>query len=108
MESIIVFLIVAVLAGLTWTLSGYLANWRKNHKKPEWTGFDLKSMRNDAILGGVLGVAIVIIQPISVALGTPYDVPVVSDFNTFIMAIFGLYPIVAVVDKFFVGFIVGK
>jgi len=108
MESIVVFLIVATLAGLTWTLSGYLANWRKNHKNPEWGGFDLKSLRNDAILGAVLGVAVVVIQPVSVALGTPYDVPVVVDFNSFIGAIFGMYPVVAVVDKFLVGFIAGK
>lgn len=102
------FVIVATLAGLTWTLSGYAANWRKNHNKPDWNGFDLKSMRNDAILGAILGITVVILQPISVMIGTPYDVPNVTDFNSFIIGIFGMYPVVAIVDKWFVGFIAGK
>jgi uncharacterized membrane protein len=108
MQEIVLFLIVAVLGGLTWTLSGYLNNWRKNHNNPDWTGFDFKLMTNDAILGVVLGAAVVIIQPISTAIGTPYDVPVITDFGTFIVGIFGMWPIVGMVDKFIIGFVAGK
>lgn len=108
MEQIPMFLIVATLAGLSWTMSGYLANWRKNRNEPNWKGFDKKSMRNDAILGAVLGVGIVVLQPVSVLIGYEYQIPSVIDFNSFIMAIGALYPVVAIVDKLFVGTILGK
>ena len=108
MYEYVLFFIVAVLAGLTWTMSGYLNNWRKNHNNENWEGFNLKSMRNDAILGSVLGVAVVLIQPISVAIGSPYEIPIITDFPSFVMGIFGMYPIVGLVDKFVVGFVAGK
>ena len=108
MEEIALFLIVAVLGGLTWTLSGYLAKWRKNHNNSEWEGFNFRLLRNDAILGVVLGGAVVIIQPISVSIGSPYEIPVITDFATFVMGIFAMYPVVAIVDKFIVGFVAGK
>lgn len=102
------FLVVATLAGLAWTMSGYVANWRKNHNKPEWEGFDLKSMRNDVIVGVVLGIGIVVFQPISAMIGYVYSIPVITDFNSFILGIAGLWPVVAVVDKLFVGTVLGK
>jgi len=108
MYEYIFFFIAAVSAGMTWTLSGYVAEWRKHHKDPDWQGFDLKSLRDDTILGGVLGIAVVILQPVSVALGSGYDIPTIENFPTFATAVFGLYGTVAIVDKWLVGFVAGK
>ena len=108
MYEYVLYLIVAVLAGLTWTMSGYLSNWRKNHDKVDWEGFDYKKMRADVLLGLVLGTAVVLIQPISAAFGSPYDIPVITDFASFIGGIFTVFPIVALVDKYILGFIANK
>lgn len=108
MENIAMFLVVATLAGLGWTMIGYAANWKKHRNDPNWEGFDKKSMRNDAIVGVVLGVAIVILQPVSAMIGYEYSIPVITDYNSFILGIAGLWPVVAIVDKLFVGFILGK
>jgi len=98
----ILFVGAALSAGLTWTGFGYLNAWRKHRNEPDWTGFNKKKLRNDAVLGVLLGIGVIIYQAYQ---GNP--VPAITDFISFVAVAGGLSGTVAVVDKFFVGGILG-
>lgn len=102
-QTIILPITALVLSGLTWTLFGYFSSWRKNHKDPNWGGFEAKKLRDDLILGLILGVGSVIY-----VIATEGDVSPIASAQGFILAIQGGFGVVAAVDKLIVGGILGK
>jgi len=101
-QTIILPVTALILSGCTWSLFGAFSNWRKLHGTPEWKGFDFKRLRNDAILGLVLGGGSVVYAIIN---NTLLPIATAQEFFLAIGAGFG---IVAAVDKFIVGGILGK
>jgi len=93
-----------ILAGLLWTTAGYVKNWRENHNNPDWKGFDKKSLRNDLILGLILGIGGVIYAIIEGDLET-WVVPTAQEF---FQSIGANVAAVALVDKLFIGGILKK
>lgn len=102
-QILILPIIALVLSGLVWNNFGYFSAWRKNHNNPEWTGFELVKLRNDLILGAVLGVGSVVF--IIITDGTFAPITTAQEFFVAIGAGFG---IVAAVDKFIIGGLFGK
>lgn len=98
----IVPVLAAVAAGVTWTGFGYLSAWRKHRNDEDWQGFETKKLRNDIILGVILGIGVVISQAIQGI--TP---PAIGSVADFVVATFGLFGLVAAVDKVIVGGILG-
>lgn len=105
LETIILPIMALILSGLTWTLFGAFSNWRKTHGTPEWKGFDLSKLRNDAILGLILGVGTIIATILTSQDGNLTSIATAQEFIIAIAAGFGL---VAAVDKFIIGGILGK
>jgi len=103
LETIALPIIALVLSGITWTGFGYFSNWRKNHNNPDWAGFDVRSLRNDVILGLILGVGSIIYSLINTG-----ELATVADAQGFFTAIIAGFPAIAAVDKFIVGGILGK
>ena len=91
-----------ILSGMLWTSGGYIAAWRKNHNDPNWKGFNLTSLRNDIILGAVLGGGGAIY---SIMQGTEV---IISTAQEFFLAIGSNTAIIALVDKFIVGGLIKK
>lgn len=96
-ETIILPILALILSGLTWSLSGALADWRKNHGTPDWKGFDFGKLRNDLILGLVLGVGSVVYATMVEEL-TP-----IATAQEFFIAIGAGLSIVVLVDKLIIG-----
>ena len=92
-----------ILSGLTWTLFGYFSEWRKNHQNQDWGGFDTKSLRNDLILGLILGVGSIIYTVMNSGVLTSIDTA-----QAFFAAIVAGFPAIVAVDKFIVGGLMGK
>ena len=100
----IVLVLVAVLAGIGWSLSGYLVNWRKNHDNAaDWEGFNYSKLGSDALLGVVLGItsSIAIIAEF-------FEMPIIDSVQSFFLAFPSLFTVIVLVDKFIVGGAFGK
>lgn len=96
--TILIPIVAFVLSGLTWTMGGYIASWRKNHNDPNWEGFNYASMRNDAILGSLLGVGVVVYTVI-----TTGDIAPILTAQEFFLKIGEGMTLVVIVDKFIIG-----
>lgn len=96
-------ILALISAGFIWTMGGYLKSWRNNHTKPEWKGFDKKSLRNDLVLGTVLGVASVIFT-----IFTDGNLTAITTAQEFFIAVGAGFTAVALVDKFIIGGIFKK
>ncbi len=92
-----------VLSGLVWNNFGYFSAWRKNHNNPDWKGFDKSKLRNDLILGLVLGGGSVVYT-----IFTNGDFTPINTAQEFLVAIGAGFGIVAAVDKFIIGGLFGK
>ena len=92
-----------VIGGLTWTGFGYFSAWRKHHKDETWKGFDLKALRNDLVLGLVLGVGAVIATIL-----TDGELEALLTAQAFLLAIQGSFGVIAAVDKFLIGGILAR
>ena len=90
------------VAGLVWNNLGYLSAWRKYKNTPEWTGFEPKKLRDDLILGTILGLGAYLL---SVYQG---DITSIETLQAFLTVVAGGFAIVAVVDKAIVGGVIGK
>ena len=99
----VVLILVAVLAGIGWSLSGYLVNWRKNHDNETWEGFNYSKLGNDALLGVVLGIA----SSIAIISGF-FEMPIIDSVQSFFLAFPSLFTVIVLVDKFIVGGAFGK
>ena len=102
-QTVILPIIALVLSGLTWTLFGYFSAWRKNHTDPNWTGFETKKLRDDLILGLILGIGAVIYS-----IYQNGDLSTIATTQEFIGAIAGGFPLIVAVDKVIVGGILNK
>jgi len=89
-------------SGLVWNNFGYFSAWRKHKDDDDWDGFDKKKLRNDLILGAILGVGSYFYGTFT---GNLIDI---ADANQFIGAVIGGFGLVAAVDKFIVGGILSK
>lgn len=98
----LLIILAFTIAGLIWTLGGYLAAYRKRATNPDWNGFEPKKLRDDAILGTILGIGAYIY---GVYLG---QLPDVSTFQAFIGAVVGGLTVVPLVDKFIVAGLFNK
>jgi len=99
----VVLILVAVLAGIGWSLSGYLVNWRKNHGDDTWEGFSYTKLGNDALLGVVLGIA----SSIAIIAGF-FEMPQIDSVQSFFLAFPSLFTVIVLVDKFIVGGAFGR
>ena len=99
----LILVAVSTLAGITWTGFGYLVDWRKNHNNPDWEGFNIAKLRNDFILGVVLGAAVSVR-----IIGGFFEMPVIDSPQTFIAAFPGLFTAIVAIDKFIIGGIIGR
>ena len=91
-----------VLAGLVWNNFGYFSAWRKYKDSPDWKGFETKKLRDDLILGLILGVGAYLYGVYQGELGD------ISTLQAFIGAVIGGFGAVAAVDKLIVGGILSK
>ena len=91
-----------VFAGLVWNNIGYLSAWRKYKNTAEWTGFDKRKLRDDLILGLILGVGAYLV---GVYQGELVDI---QTLQTFIGVVVGGFTAIAFVDKLIVGGILSK
>ncbi|HSA75473.1 MAG TPA: hypothetical protein VLE21_04725 [Candidatus Nitrosocosmicus sp.] len=91
-----------IFGGLIWNNFGYFSAWRKNKDTPEWTGFDKKKLRDDLILGLVLGLGAYLY---GVYIG---ELSSISNLQQFIGAVIASFGVVAAVDKLIVGGILNK
>lgn len=95
-------ILALVTSGLVWNNFGYFSAWRKYRNDADWLGFDRKKLRDDLILGGILGVGSYLY---GVYQGGLIDIGTLQEFIGAVIAGFGL---VAAVDKFIVGGILSK
>lgn len=102
-QIIILPIIALVASGFTWTMGGYVSSWRKNHTDPKWTGFEPAKLRNDLILGGVLGGVSVLYTIFTDGTFAP-----IQTAQDFLIAIVAGTSVVALVDKFIIGGIFGN
>lgn len=103
LETIVAPIIALTLSGLVWNNFGYFSAWRKNHNNADWKGFDKKKLRNDLILGALLGGGTVVAVIVQNGDFTP-----ITTIQEFLLAIAGGFGIVAAVDKFIIGGLFGK
>ena len=96
-------ILALITSGFAWTMGGYVKEWKTKHKDPTWKGFDKKSMRDDLILGAILGVGSVI-----AAAATNTPLPAITNFYEFAGAVSVGFGFVAMVDKYIVGGLFGK
>ena len=96
-------IVALVISGLVWNNSGYFAAWRKNHKNPAWKGFEKRKLKNDLILGTVLGIGTVVS-----AYMTTGDLAPITTAQEFFVAVGTGFGAVAAVDKFIIGGMFGK
>lgn len=97
-QTIALPILALICSGFVWTMGGYFSNWRKNHNNPEWSGFHIPSLRNDLILGAVLGVSAIVATFIIDGSLRP-----IADFAEFTVAVGAGFGVVAIVDKYIVG-----
>ena len=91
-----------IAAGLTWTGFGYLKAWRRHKDDPDWEGFNVKKLRNDVILGVVLGIGTIIANAVQ-----GVSAPVIDSFGAFVVAVTSMFGTIAAVDSFIVGGVFG-
>ena len=91
-----------VFAGLVWNNIGYLSAWRKYRNSDDWEGFDKRKLRDDLILGLILGVCAYLL---GVYQGDLVDI---YSIQTFLAVIVGGFTAIAFVDKLIVGGILSK
>ena len=89
-----------VLAGLIWTGAGVFSSWRKGGAS--WTGFKKDELKNDVLLGLVLGVVAFFANAYQ---GNVVDV---TNIKTFTEVVVGAFGVVALVDKYIVAGIFQK
>jgi hypothetical protein len=94
----VVLVLVAIFAGIGWSLSGYFVNWRKNHDDDTWEGFNLNKLGSDALLDAVLGIA----SSIAIIAGI-FEMPIIDSVWNFFLAFPSLFTVIVLVDKFIVG-----
>ena len=97
------FIILAfIMAGLVWNNFGYFSAWRKYKDTPEWEGFDKKKLRDDLILGLILGIGAYLLGVYQGELSN------ITSMQMFIGAVIAGFGTVAAVDKLIVGGILAK
>ena len=97
------FIILAfIIAGLVWNNFGYFSAWRKYKDTPEWEGFDKKKLRDDLILGLILGIGAYLLGVYQGELSN------ITSMQMFIGAVIAGFGTVAAVDKLIVGGILAK
>lgn len=102
-ETIVLPILALIFAGFIWTMGGYLKEWRNRQATPEWKGFNKTSLRNDLILGTVLGISSVIYTIL-----TDGDLTPVTTAQGFFVATGTGFTAVALVDKFIIGAVFKK
>lgn len=95
-------ILALITSGLVWNNFGYFSAWRKYKNDVDWEGFDKKKLRDDLILGLILGVGSYLY---GVYTGGLIDIVTLQEFIGAVIAGFGL---VAAVDKFIVGGLLSK
>lgn len=91
-----------ITSGLVWNNFGYFSAWRKNKDSPEWEGFDKKKLRDDLILGSILGVGAYLFGAYQ------GELPSITSIEMFVGAVITGFGTVAAVDKLIVGGILSK
>ncbi len=96
----LIWILVAVSSGLVYTLSGHFKGFYQAWRNNEEHSFDFKKMYKNAIIGTVIGVIVVIIQPISSGvLGEEFSIPVIETFAQFAASVLSTMGPVVLVDK---------
>jgi len=98
----LLIILALTISGLTWTLGGYLSAWRNRAQNPDWVGFEPKKLRDDAILGLILGIGSYIVGTYNGGLTD------ITSLQTFIGVVAGGFGLIAAVDKFIVSGLFNK
>lgn len=110
LDSGFVYLAVFIVAGVTWSLSGFIngirshANFEKANPgktDPDWNGFQPKAMRDDIFIGLILGVVAFLVNGSS-------SLPTIDTAQAFAAAVIGSYGLIGITDKIAVGAILNK
>jgi hypothetical protein len=80
-----------------------LVNWRKNHDKADWEGFNYSKIGSDALLGIVLGIGSLI-----AIISEFFEMPIIDSVQSFFLAFPSLFTVIVLVDKFIVGGAFGR
>lgn len=92
-----------IASAMAWTFSGIITDWRKNHGTEEWHGVDAQKLKDDFILGSILGIGAFVYTILTGA-----ELPVIGTLAGFVLAIPGATGIIALVDKIIVNGIFNK
>ncbi len=101
-----------VIGGLIWSTGGYFSNWR-NHLSfvkqnpagtvdPNWKGFEIPKLKDDVILGLILGIAGFFVSAYQ---GATISITDLHSFGSAIVVAFG---IIGITDKYVVSGIFNK
>ena len=87
-------------AGLVYTMSGHFKNWFKAWRNHEDYMFDFRKMSKNAVIGVVLGIVFVIIQPVSSQLlGDEFAIPEITTFAQFAASVMASMGPIMLIDK---------
>lgn len=110
LDSGAIYLAVFIVAGVVWSLSGYIngirahANFERanpGQKDPDWQGFQTKAMRDDVFIGLILGF-------IAFAVNGTANLPAITTIQAFAGAVVASYGLIGITDKIGVGAILNK
>lgn len=110
LDSGAVYLAVFIVAGVTWSLSGFIngirahANFEKanpGQKDPDWNGFNPKAMRDDIFIGLILGFVAFLVNGST-------SLPPITTLQAFAGAVIASYGLIGLSDKIFVGAVLNK
>ena len=96
----ILWILVAVSGGLLYTLSGHFKGFYTAWRNNEEHSFDFKKMSKNAIIGVIIGIVVVILQPVSGAvLGEEFAIPVIETFAQFGSSVLAIMGPIVLIDK---------
>ena len=95
-----IWIAVAISSGLLYSLSGHFKGWYQAWRNDQPHTFETKKMGKNAVIGFVLGIVIVLIQPVSEALlGSEFAIPTITTFAQFVSSVVATIGPIMLVDK---------
>lgn len=95
-----IWMLVPICAGLLYTMSGHFQGWFKAWRNHEEHSFDFKKMSKNAIVGVILGIVFIVIQPVSGGLfGEEFAIPEITNFVQFAAGVVAAMGPIVLIDK---------
>ena len=94
------WVLVPIVSGLVYTTSGHFKGWFQAWRNEKDHSFDFKKMSKNAVIGVVIGVTMVVIQPVSGdLLGSDFAIPAITNFSQFVAGVLASMGPVMLIDK---------